>query len=270
MARTAAPADLIAKVDELRRQGRSVSNACRSARVPTSTYYRHASKSGGRFPALRRDWRSLATTFKPGSKKLSKIDRRDLRHDLAQAFSTTFGRDGHTRTGKQLADELEKLWQAMGRAIACFDGLSPQAQSWLDEVPEPHASDLEGPIGPALDQLRSHHMALPHIIEDLRGAKRLNDRGRGGPTADPRLVPLVTRLAAIYAKYIRQPPAHTFNAYGPPDFTASYNRFVLRAFRHFLKGHPVRPTALREAMRHAAARVDWQHDVARSEDQAFT
>ena len=199
----------ISRIDALRGSGRTVEDACRRVGVPPSTYYRLKSRSvTPAFSAVQRDWRKLRESYKPRLKGLSRQKRLILVHDVANAFLSTFGRNSWVRTGKQIADELERFRRAAGSAVTSFDRLSPDSATWLDGLLEQQIKSKGRPVQ-AIAVLREYAELVERLTADIRSAKRINNRGQGGPISDPKDAPAY-RTTRSHLQAICSPPPHPF------------------------------------------------------------
>ncbi len=264
MSRPALPDKLLSDVESLITSGWTVEKACRKVGISRSTYYaRRAILNSQRFPVIKQDWQALTASYEP--KRFSRLKPRDritLAKDVGEAFQKIFSRPGPILTHKQKAARLRLISKRIASLLEAFDTQDPETINEIASLAE--NPRLKGPINTVIEELRAY---LPEINDregDLAAAHGMDFRDKGGPLTDSRIASVVVRLADTYAQYKRNVPTHrTSPDTGLP--VSPFNRFVRHAFKHFLSNYEFPDHALRVAMRHASARLDWQDEAAGKE-----
>ena len=116
-----------------------------------------------------------------------------------------------------------------------------------------------------MDRLQPLARQVAELAKGMEEIAEATGAARGGRDYDSRIGGLVVALATLYAWRISKQPDHTIS---PDDGEPSseFNIFVDDVFKYFLPELEVPPNALIEAMRHAAARIDYSDDVERRTD----
>ena len=141
-----------------------------------------------------------------------------------------------------------------------YDDIGRDARGLVDEI---HGSTGTQPsFASLMDRLRPLARQVTELAKGMEEIAEETGAARGGRDYDSRIDGLVVALASLYARRIREPPCHTIS---PDDGEPSseFNIFVDDVFRYFLPELEVPPNALIEAMRHAAARIDYSDDIER-------
>jgi hypothetical protein len=254
----------IVQVVALTKAGRTVGSACREVGVSPSTYYadRNTSKAP-RFPAIESDWIVLTETYKPREfDELDDRERLSLAKTVGETFKTIFSRPVYGLTPTQRSHELRKLLDRSIALIETFDGLGYDARRELSILEE---QEVKGLIAPAIERVRTFVPVIESKANDLAVARTMRPSDLGGPRTDPRTLAVTTRLSDIFTRHSGKLPTHRTSHYtGKP--ISQFNRFAIHAFQHFLGAQVPPKRALRDAMQHVAARLDWT-DVAEGRDE---
>lgn len=241
-----------------RKQGKPVATICRELQISPATLYRHLSdRNSVRWPAIDRDWHELSKSWQCVLiERVASEAARRLRREVGLVFRQVFSRPAENRT-TVTARELRSFTSDLQRCLDAYDALSERAQDHLEEIRE------QSDVGESLPSLLARVKSLAGQAKDhtqaLSGHVLQKGQAAGGRHADPRIPRAVVALATVYAREFRQHPLHrTDPDSGEP--IGEFNSFVEEAFDHFVPDLRPPKTALREAMRHAAARIDYSED----------
>lgn len=242
----------------------SIRNACTKVGIAPSTYYLHRSRQPERFPAIFLDWQKLGESYRPsGISKLTKAERRLLVGEVRGAFRSTFGRPARLRTAKQKAAAIRRVAQTFERAVEAYRDLPTDILEELEELVDADSTAMRNPEH-AIHWLSTYLVSLRKAASQLEESHGMKSHERGGPASDPRVGQAVARLANIYLKHKKAVPTHTTSpATGIP--ISAFDSFVRGAFRHFLyRAYPALfgaknqlGRAIRSAVQHTSARIDW-------------
>ncbi len=242
----------------------SVKAACQEVGIAPATYYRYRKRVGGHVrPALRKDWNQLAREWECFIfGQLLPVDARHLRYEVAAAVGRCFGLPSHARE-TDIRDQLRRLDKALCEVFDTYDDIGRDARGLVDEI---YGSiGTQASFASLMDRLQPLARQVAELAKGMEEIAEATGAARGGRDYDSRIGGLVVALATLYAWRIRKQPDHTIS---PDDGEPSseFNIFVDDVFKYFLPELEVPPNALIEAMRHAAARIDYSDDVERRTD----
>lgn len=261
MARSAPPLETmtqsVAAIESRIEAGARLEDAIAECGLNRSTYYRWRKLvRAGVWPAVRKDWPDLARTWKPGGglTRLGKTRLRRLRREVAGALRQIYGHSVQQQSGGA-PESLVWFVSCFSRACEAYEALGDFANELLVDMREQN-EDMRSfsSLFEAARALEPRLAATADAWEDH--AEEATIYG-GGPIRDPRVARLVMALATIWRQYSGKPPSHTIN----PDSQRSvsrFNKFVGNVRRHFLSDQQISTNALTDAMRHTAARLDWE------------
>lgn len=249
----------LAAVHKRLQDGEALEHAIDKEGIPRSTYFRWKKSHGAALlPAVNKDWYALARTWNCDlSRKFDIGSGRAVEDVVAEAFSMIYGTPAAPRLTVEI-DQLHGLLKALEPLTETFAALDPPARGTLEELLDP------GGRGASMAYLVERLLALIPELEEYvealeQHALELGDTA-GGPDRDPRTERIVAALAVIFAKFSGSQPTYvTDSDDGRP--ISSFAHFVSDALRHFGPELNIPKTAIREATRHAAARVNWRHAV---------
>ena len=254
-------AGIVDRVLRLTAQCGSVKAACQEAGIAPATYYRYRKSVGGHvLPALRKDWYQLAREwecFVFG--QLSPVEASHLRYEVANAVDRCFGLPSRARE-TDIRDQLRRLDKALCEVFSTYDDIGRDARGLVDEIHGSTGAQLS--FASLVDRLRPLARQVTELAKGMEEIAEETGAARGGRDHDSRIDGLIVALATLYAWRIRKPPYHTI-CHDDGEPSSEFNIFVDDVFRHFLLELEVPPNALIEAMRHAAARIDYSDDVER-------
>ena len=246
----------------------TIRKACAKVKIAPSTFFRHRAQQPERFLAISLNWQKLGESYRPsGISKLNKAERRLLAREVVGALRSTFDRPAHLKTAKQKAAAIRRVAKTLERSVEAYRDLSTDIIQELDELVDAGNASMGDPER-AIRWLAIYATSLQEAASQLEESHGMRSHDRGGPASDPRVREAVVRLADIYVKYQKAVPTHTTSpATGVSK--SSFDSFVQGAFGHFLYraypelfGAKKRPgRAIRSAMQHTAARIDWTDDV---------
>lgn len=251
--------ELLERVEAKRHQGLSVAEACKAVNLSPATYYRWRNFYGlGIKPAIIKDWNELARSWECFIfGQVTPEIARDLRFDVARAVAGAFGVPSPPRLTLQ-RDRLAKFRDQLKLAFSAYDELDRETAGFLEEIAE--RDGYRKPFSTLFERLRPFLEQIGELIKGLDEEAIAYGEALGGPDHDPRIQRLVVGLAVIYQNHVGKPPRHTTDK-ETGGHLSEFNTFVEDVFEYFLGDQDLPPTAMREAMRHAAARLDWDDDI---------
>lgn len=238
--------------------GMSVKLACAKVDLNEQAYYRRLRKDPEALaPAIRDDWSVRAQSWKcfifVG---LEPHVERSFRLDIGMKAREIFK---HSQSPRRTADrpDLVNLIEALGNVEEAYSGLDPRTSEELEDLGFDHGT--KATYGSTFRQTILLKRELSEYLEAYR--EHLDETGvsRGGRNTDERIPCFVMALAGYYNKYTGKEPFHTTNP-SSGEMMSEFNTFVEDAFSEIIPELKVGNTVLREAMREAAATLDWSYD----------
>lgn len=261
MGRVPTPDAVIRDVESRIKSGSTIIDGCRQVGIAPSTFYAHRSRGATpHFPTIKRShgsWQLLKRSYRPKGFRIGS-DRRlqELAEDVTEAFQKVFERPGKLRTRTQQAVALERLISPCAKLIDTFNQLDANGDADVLNLVADH-DELGHEFRQVLSELHGHLPHLEQLASDLRASHGQQLHDHGGRRTDPRIGAATVRLADIFARFRKRVPLHTTDPLTGKSRSA-FNKFVRHAFDHFLAAdYRFPPHALRSAMQHAAARIDW-------------
>lgn len=247
---------LLERVQAETQRGRTIASVLSEADISPATYFRwkkaavvnqYGIAERGHIWELARAFRSAVL---PSSATAA---GRQLRDRIANLCIRIFARPPIRRLRK-ISPELKRLASAVEEAVQALDSVPRDERLRIDELYEPRFpraqyTDLLERLDPFSQRLRVYSRHLGEYAISIGDAS-------GGPTHDPRIPQLIVGLAHIFCGACGEEPSHAIHPVTEKP-TSRFNNFVIRVMRHFLPEIPIKPSAVRTAMRHVAARVNY-------------
>jgi len=248
--------EMVRRVEELHAQDQTYDEACRSAGIASASFFRWKRKFDiSRDPVVSRaELLSRSETFESRLiRRLNSSQALRVRREIADHCFTAFSSSNQRRLRKSYP-ELRPLRALVQRTLDAVDRLPPEVRDYLEDLREcsPQKTrfvDIIERLRPFPERLRKFTNALgQHAVETGDAA--------GGPTSDRRVQRLVVALAYLFVRLTWHRPTHRIDTLTDKP-SSPFNRFVQQVIQHFLPKIRIPQTALREVMRHVAARYDW-------------
>lgn len=253
--------DIVGRIQELTKQGRTVAGACKERGLAPATYYRYRKSTGAHIrPALNKDWKHIARDWRhPLLDQLPTHQARNFRYAVADAVRGCFGVAAAIRQS-DMRDQLRELGEAITALLETYDGLGPDVHGLVDDIAG--QSYTHPAFASTVHDLRHFAKEVSTLAQGLSETVEESGSASGGPDHDSRIDNLAVALATLYARHTGKLPVHTYDPYGVESLPSSeFNKLVFGVFDHFLPELQVGRHTLVTAMRHAAARIDYSDDT---------